>query len=111
MNILTRPDRVTVRSVVIYAIAVIVVWTMIGVPLERVAAQHLASPNLWFDESGQVFLSLGLHQFSPPGAPPQGWRKILEYGYQHAICCHTSPGDSPATGTASFRPRRVERCN
>ncbi len=53
---------------------------LIALPLWKVAAQHLASPNVWFDESGQYWLALGLHHFSEPGAEPGGWAKIVEYG-------------------------------
>ncbi|MFM1921646.1 MAG: hypothetical protein RLZZ303_3280 [Candidatus Hydrogenedentota bacterium] len=41
---------------------------------------HLFSPNIWFDESGQYWLSLGLHHSTPPLSTPGGWNKIVEYG-------------------------------
>lgn len=75
-----RGDRSAPGSVATYTIAVIVALAMIGLPLAFVASRHLASPNLWFDESGQVFVSLGLNHYSPPLAPPGGWGGMLRFG-------------------------------
>jgi len=60
------------------AIALFVI--LVGIPCWRLADQHLGSPNVWFDESGQFWLALGLHHFSEPLAEPGGWRQILEFG-------------------------------
>lgn len=75
-----RLQRFAPGSVVAYTIAIIVALAMIGLPLAFVASKHLASPNLWFDESGQCWLSLGLHQFTAPRTPHGSWGDILRYG-------------------------------
>jgi hypothetical protein len=41
---------------------------------------HLFQGDIWFDESGQYWLALGLHHFSAPLSQPGGWYKIVEYG-------------------------------
>lgn len=61
-----------------FALAVGVIF--VAIPTWRYAAQHLASPNVWFDESGQFWLALGLHHFSEPLAKNGGWTQILEFG-------------------------------
>lgn len=77
MNIL-NPTSVSIReSLAARSIAVIAALALIGLPLFLVAREHLASPNLWFDESGQFFLSLGLQHYSPPNAPDGGWGMML----------------------------------
>ena len=80
MNKLTPGSRSTSGSFLLYIIAAVTALVMIGLPVSERAAKHLASPDLWFDESGQFFLSLGLHHFTAPGAPKAGWGNILEYG-------------------------------
>jgi hypothetical protein len=61
------------------AIAAIAALVLIGLPVFVVAREHLAAPNLWFDESLQFFLSLGLEHFAAPNAPRGGWGKLVEY--------------------------------
>lgn len=61
----------------IYAAAAGLLLSIILLPW---LSKHLFSPNIWFDESGQYWLALGLHHFTPPLSPPSGWDKIVEYG-------------------------------
>ncbi len=77
---LKRPDRSTPLAVATFSVAVIAGSLLIGLPVALVVSRHLGSPNFWFDESGQFWLSLGLHQFTPPLAPEGGWGHIVEYG-------------------------------
>src|ERR1035437_5719217 len=73
-----NPTDPTIRdSFATKTIAVIAALALIGLPLFLVAREHLASLNLWFDESGQFFLSLGLYHYSPPNAPDGGWGMML----------------------------------
>lgn len=67
-------------SLVPHLVAVVATVVLIVLPVYLLAAEHLGSPKLWFDESGQVFLSLGQHHYLPPHAPDGGFAKILEYG-------------------------------
>jgi predicted transcriptional regulator len=73
-------DRSARGSVATYSIAAIAAVVMICLPLFFVASKHLASPDLWVDESAQVWISLGLHHFSPPLTPHGGWGDILRFG-------------------------------
>ena len=71
------PSQPRVKTGLIYAAAAALFFSAILLPWLRV---HLFSPNIWFDESGQYWLSLGLHHFTPPLSTPGGWDKIVEYG-------------------------------
>ena len=77
---LVRAGRSARRSVTTYAIAAITAVLLIGLPSFFVASRYLASPDLWVDESDQVWLSLGLHHFTPPLTPPGGWGDIVRFG-------------------------------
>jgi len=63
----------------IRAVSLAIVLLLVVLPVCLVAWQHVASPNLWFDESGQVFLSLGSYHYAAPFTPDGGWAKIVEY--------------------------------
>ena len=71
------PNQPTPQKGGIYAAAAALFLSATLVPWLSV---HLFSPNIWFDESGQYWLSLGLHHFTPPLSTPGGWEKIIEYG-------------------------------
>jgi hypothetical protein len=73
-------EHSTLGSVMTCVAALAVVAALIGWPISLIASKDLKSPNLWFDESGQYWLSLGLHQFTPPLAVAGGWANIVEYG-------------------------------
>jgi hypothetical protein len=76
---MNNPKQTGLEFYTTRAIAGILALLLIGVPVFLVARQHLGSPNLWFDESGQVFLSLGSYHYAAPYAPDGGWAKIVEY--------------------------------
>jgi hypothetical protein len=40
--------------------------------------KNLNSPNLWFDESGQFWMSLGLNHYSPPNSTHGGFWDIID---------------------------------
>jgi hypothetical protein len=61
---------------------------LIGFPLVALAVHHLGSPNLWFDESAQCWLSLGLHHYTAPFAPSGGLADIV----RHGRTMNTDPG-------------------
>ena len=66
------------ESLVIGVILVVIVLALIALPIFVIAIDHVGSPNLWFDEGGQFFVSLGLNHYSPPQAPYGTWKDVLE---------------------------------
>lgn len=67
-------------TVIIRIVAAISGLTLIAFPVAYVGWRDLASINLWFDESGQYWLALGLHHFSDPLAFTGGLAKMIEFG-------------------------------
>ena len=82
-----RNDRFSWRSLMSYGSTGLAALILIGLPLAHVALKDVPSHSLWLDESGQFWLSRGLHHSSPPNAPEGGWAKILEYGHLNSDPC------------------------
>ncbi len=72
--------QIRTSSKIIDWIAVSVSATLFLIAVVPWVRVHLFSVNLWFDESGQYWLALGLHHFATPLSVPGGWSKIVEYG-------------------------------
>ena len=42
------------------------------------ATRNISNPGIWFDESGQFWMSLGLNHFSNPGSTPSGISDLIK---------------------------------
>lgn len=50
---------------------------LIVVAIASAATTSLSNPGVWFDESGQFWMALGLNHFSTPGSVPSGLSDLI----------------------------------